>query len=459
MSISKSQSPSLGQFSNTKQEFHRLVDVSTYTKLNQYYQLPQDAGGKRNQHLPQYIERGGEQSFAPPYQSTNSELYLFALKADLQKLKDLCDQYLNPAHSAFEYRPIFGCVLLGFHRCEAMTPAQTNLSFAQDGEVVFWIPVWKRPKSGAAPPAGANPHQLPLLFTPYIFLNSSPALISGREALGYPKQWGWIDFPKGGNLEQGGDFKLETLVWQQKRGENLETVQGERDELLHISWASGLDWALSWLDSGWRTLHSSWQWWSETLNPFLAISPSARSSPAADSGLFGTATETVDAAIADITASLMAVMTPEDWDAEYVGQANPGKPCPKQLNALIRSFCQHSFVNVFLKQFRDVRETNHACYQAIVEAPCTSTQVHQIRLLKKHRLFNITLKNPQSHPIVEELGLAPIDPHDPEQSYTLQARWLTWLKFDFKLEPGEIIWESNLGQRSGDRPVHQPLVL
>ncbi|MEM8637301.1 MAG: hypothetical protein AAGG51_00585 [Cyanobacteria bacterium P01_G01_bin.54] len=459
MTILKPLTPSLGRLPNAKQKFQHLVSVSRYTKLSQYRQRFNPAKIAQAANLPRYIERGGEQSFAPPYQIKNAELYLFALKANRQKLQALCDQYLNHPKSAFEYRPILGCVLLGFHGCESLIPAQTNLSFAQEGEVLFWIPVWKRLKSAAGQADAATQLSAPLMFTPYIFLNSSPALISGREALGYPKQWGWVDFPKGGKLEQGGDLKLETLVWQAENKPSDETVQGKRDELLSVSWASPWDWGQSWLDSNWRTLSSNLQWWSNALNPFFthdaASVPPSPQPPSSTSKLFGTASGTVDAAIAAITTSLMEVMTSADWDSQYLGQTAQGKPCPKRLNTLIRSFCQHSFVNVFLKQFRDVRDAQNACYQAIVEAPCQSTKVHQIRLLKKHRLFKVKIKNTLSHPLVKELGLAPFDPNNAEQSYTVPARWLAWLNFDFKLEPGEIIWESKHHSRSGAREAYR----
>lgn len=55
---------------------------------------------------PQYIVRGGDTAFAPPYILNNTKLYGFFLVGTLGNLQKLCDNYLNiPGQDQFQYRP------------------------------------------------------------------------------------------------------------------------------------------------------------------------------------------------------------------------------------------------------------------------------------------------------------------------------------------------------------------
>ena len=86
---------------------------------------------------------------------------------------------------------------------------------------------------------------------------------------------------------------------------------------------------------------------------------------------------------------------------------------------------------VFLKQFRDVRDGDKACYQAIVEATATLEKLHNGFPYLRQK-FEVSIENFDSHPIVTELGV----------KLTQTAQLAFWLHFDFYLGNGTEIWKS-----------------
>ncbi len=88
---------------------------------------------------------------------------------------------------------------------------------------------------------------------------------------------------------------------------------------------------------------------------------------------------------------------------------------------------------VFLKQFRDVTNTQQACYQAIVEAPIRVKRFHQGGFLSDKSILNL---NPlDSHPLARTLGLKL------EDGRQRSAAGL-WMKVDFTLEEGREVWRA-----------------
>ena len=84
-----------------------------------------------------------------------------------------------------------------------------------------------------------------------------------------------------------------------------------------------------------------------------------------------------------------------------------------------------------LKQFRDIQNTDMACYQALAE----SENVSRIRgggpLLGK---FRTTVTDCESHQINSDLGL------DVDSGGQCQVSFAFWVKLDFTIEPGRAVW-------------------
>ena len=66
-------------------------------------------------NYPQYITRGGDTAFAPPYILNETKLYGFVLEGTSENLQNLCNKYLNiPGQHKFQYRPAANRVLMVF---------------------------------------------------------------------------------------------------------------------------------------------------------------------------------------------------------------------------------------------------------------------------------------------------------------------------------------------------------
>jgi hypothetical protein len=88
---------------------------------------------------------------------------------------------------------------------------------------------------------------------------------------------------------------------------------------------------------------------------------------------------------------------------------------------------------VFLKQFRDVVNTQQACYQAIIEAPLMVQTFRQGGFLSGKSVMNINRLD--SHPLADALGLRL------ENGEQLSALGL-WMKLDFMVGEGVEIWKA-----------------
>lgn len=85
----------------------------------------------------------------------------------------------------------------------------------------------------------------------------------------------------------------------------------------------------------------------------------------------------------------------------------------------------------FLKQFPDVSNPDLACYQSILEVPSKMTKFHTGGLL--HGKYKITIGDYNSHPVRSDLGIS---------AETLEPLMSYYVKFDFEIGNGSVIWQS-----------------
>jgi hypothetical protein len=90
---------------------------------------------------------------------------------------------------------------------------------------------------------------------------------------------------------------------------------------------------------------------------------------------------------------------------------------------------------VNLKQFRDAWDSSKACYQAIIEGPCTITALRGAGLLPEG--FSATIPDWASHRIAYHLGLPLSGP--------IPAVFGTWVEMDFLASPGREVWKNHGG--------------
>ena len=147
---------------------------------------------------PVYVQRWGRIGAPQPFLLYKVEMHGFAFPGSMRALRGLCDRYLNlDPHRRVVYEPFARHVLLTFSTIEWVT--SENQRFRNKGgihewELAIWVAVRRRGTARI------------LLYTPYVFVDNSPAIPTGREIYGFPKEAGQFD--KGG-WASGDRFSVE----------------------------------------------------------------------------------------------------------------------------------------------------------------------------------------------------------------------------------------------------------
>lgn len=121
------------------------------------------------------------------------------------------------------------------------------------------------------------------------------------------------------------------------------------------------------------------------------------------------------------------------------GQSVPGFDAGLILDTLEHLLAgQVEVVN--LKQFRDAADSSLACYQALIEGPCTIKALHGAGVLTGP--FTATIANWASNPLASYLGLPTSGP--------IPVVFATWVKMDFDAANGREVWKAS---GSGEPPA------
>lgn len=346
-----------------------------------------DCSGKAANCFPptrqraRYIDRGGEQSYAPPTLSEQSLLYGFWVEGALSRLQGLCDRILNapakrcprnPLFPPLDYRPATHFVMVSFGYNPALrsqAPNQKNTGFVPEHEVIIWVLTMAGRQIG---PFFWIDHLA--WFTPYVFVDSSYAMATGREVYGFPKEWGWVSMPD--------------------KPSQFDHLIVEADVFPTISPTVGV-----------------------TRQPVITINRHNGSNKIGDCPAnvlrdWRTQGDCFNAITQELFKDERAI-------------ALPGFGLP--LNGLFDLFTR-SVPFVFLKQFRAASNGEDPCYQAIVEADAQLVKFRGGGLLDPSLDLHVT--NFASHPIVSELGLGSTSP---------PIKVAFWTEFDFTIERGREI--------------------
>jgi hypothetical protein len=299
------------------------------------------------QNPPQYIIRGGEAAFNPPYNLENTQFYGFVLEGNSEALQSLCDRYLNiPGQDVFHYRPVSHYVLMVFDKIgkiySTIPEGENKGFFPEHGEVMFWILTEAEPLQ-----EGGDKHYA--WFIPYIFVDSGPAMILGREVYGFPKELAQFELPEyPSNPEH---FSLQTMVLKTFSADSSITLE----EVVKVQ---------------------------STTNNEENLTPGSNFEK-------------------ETSVNFKAAI--EEFD-EVFEAFKIDKNCLRDLPSGIK------LPVVFLKQFRSEQDGNAACYQAIVEAAFTFQRfrfdwpdVIPFKLYKRE--FQVDITDYVSCPIAGDLGL------------------------------------------------------
>jgi hypothetical protein len=315
--------------------------------------------------LPRFIQPGGAQTYPQPLDLRDCHLFSFVLDADGVALGRICDRYLNgPAQGQVTYVPAASCALLivamiGRISCVNLPPEQQF--WLPETDIAFWVPVFKGKTEGGVFVAEALQW-----FLPYVFVDNSWAVASGREIYGYPKAMSSFTLPPPGDPDH---FLVNTLTVKSFGPESEATWQ----RLFEIN----------------------------------------RTSP--PGGLFRrTFRSVVETGEALVKAAIADRILPI-----------PGIGMIEELYHLI---VHGTMPMVFLKQFRDATIATDACYQAVVEAPAQVTTFRKAGELAAD--YNVTIQSYASHPIVADLGLrGGIDPGTGAWRGSVESAWYVDFNF------------------------------
>lgn len=133
---------------------------------------------------PLYVPRANEQAFAPPYRQAGCSLYAFPIPAGRAQLQRIVDRFIkDPTEGRVSPRVAADHVLLyfcDFAQSQSHDPVDAQRGWLGERECGVWIPLRV---TGSSAPA---------FFAHAMFVDSGPAMCSGREVLGFPKEIGLL---------------------------------------------------------------------------------------------------------------------------------------------------------------------------------------------------------------------------------------------------------------------------
>lgn len=319
--------------------------------------------------LPGYVDSDiGLPVFRGPYLQQDTEMAVLFFQADSDRLTALCDRYLTaPSEGQTKYVPLTSHVAVVFADMQATSGDARDRQVGRlpETEVSFWILTVAMKKVGGV----FVPDHL-AWFLPFLFVDESNVIATGREVYGFNKQAG--QFQKPSSIQRP-EFSLDVLGVKEFKPE----AEGRVERLLdmrQVDHVVGDD-----PSSTWR----SWE------NARTAITPEILKTLATDA-----------------------------------------KNKAAEIATLLVT---HQMRLVFLKQFRDVVNTQQACYQAIVEAPLLVQTFRQGGFLAGK--FVMSINQLDSHPLAAALGLHLENGEQP-------SAFGLWMKLDFMLGEGVEIWKA-----------------
>lgn len=138
--------------------------------------------------LPPLVITGNRIDVLGPLDISGAVLHSFCIPADRAKLQALLDKtFTAPSGGAVRYEAIGSTVFLSFAeigKCVATDPIEKDEGYSSEIDVTIWVMARR-----------LDGELLALRWIPvYLFVDSAPAMTSGREVWGFPKQGGRFDF-------------------------------------------------------------------------------------------------------------------------------------------------------------------------------------------------------------------------------------------------------------------------
>ena len=140
----------------------------------------------RPSNLPDYVDRGNEQVFRPPYQANRTGLSVILLSANKRQLDQIVQRELtDPTGRSWQFSAASSWLVFmvaDIQRLQSVDPRDMQKGWVSEREVSVWLPLWDHRGHRAA------------WYLPYLFSNRAAAVLAGREVFGYPKAPASIHF-------------------------------------------------------------------------------------------------------------------------------------------------------------------------------------------------------------------------------------------------------------------------
>ena len=157
--------------------------------LSYYFGLTDRPKPASSDDLPEYADSDlGFPIFRAPYFQKDAQLAAFMFSANITSLTALCDQTLNSLESSpYKYVPLTSSLLLVYSDMlvSSLDERDKQVGFIPETEVGFWMLTVAMKKTST----GHVPHHL-AWFLPYLLVDESNSIATGREVYGFNKQAG-----------------------------------------------------------------------------------------------------------------------------------------------------------------------------------------------------------------------------------------------------------------------------
>ncbi|MBS0449755.1 MAG: acetoacetate decarboxylase family protein [Proteobacteria bacterium] len=195
--------------------------------------------------LPSFISwvGHGAASLAQPAVFTGARSHLFGFRADTGAMQALVDSQLNPVGgTSVSYRVLAGFSMISFMTIEHCTSQIDTIGWEPGRECALWVPLLETDHRHGT--------MRIVFWTPYIFIDYTIGLLTGREVWGWPKVDARIAVPGDAAPSPGPNFVCTTTVFDtlsaqtQARTCALLTVAGPSPgpaASAAVQWSSGRD--------------------------------------------------------------------------------------------------------------------------------------------------------------------------------------------------------------------------
>ena len=336
----------------------------------------------------------------PPFAFSDVKMTIFPLQANLTRLTQFCDGYLNQAKDIVQFKPFLPFVYLILLDYGRMSAAAAQTGWVSQREVAFGVPLsWIKPGE-----AGPQFHDLAFT-TPFIFVDNEVSLTTGREVYGWPKLLArldptpddWIRDPHGSRQV----FEIRSRAAADHIGDDLKAP------FLSVSHQplSGLMDFPPRLDGISRTMNAMpgtmmgvARFWRDALMTAMGVIQSRPDGAPPISGF------------PDLKGASSAFSELRQTKVDDVRGIASG--VGKTLSSLFPSMYSNT---INLKQFRDASEPGETCYQAITAAEMPVQRIGGGGLLGAQSMlagqfdggYRVHIMNSASVPVVASLGLIP----------------------------------------------------